>query len=94
MMSFAMVSLLLTAISSLAIRLVGESRAQIAADSAALAGVLGGESTARRLALMNGAVLCEFRSDSIVSVRVCAGSKSARAYAREEQVVEVPTLNP
>ena len=93
-MSFAMVSMLLTALSSLAIRLVGESRTQIAADSAALAGVLGGESASERLALMNGAILCEFTSDSIISVRVCAGSKSARAYAREEQVVEMPTLKP
>jgi hypothetical protein len=86
--------MLLTGLSSLEMRLVGESRAQIAADAAALAGVIGGESAARRLALMNGAVLCEFVSESIVSVRACMGSMTARAYAREKQVDEVPTLKP
>jgi hypothetical protein len=93
-MSLAVMSMLLTGLSSLTTRLVRESRAQIAADAAALAGVIGGESAARRLALMNGAVLCEFVSESIVSVRVCLGSMTARAYAREHQVDEVPTLKP
>ena len=93
-MSFALVSVMLTAISSISIRLVDESRAQIAADAAALAGVIGGESAASRLAVLNGAVLCEFTGDSIVSVRACVGSTSARAYAREEQVGELPTLKP
>lgn len=75
-------------------RLVRESRAQIAADAAALAGVIGGESAARRLALMNGAVLCEFMSDSVIAVRACIGSTTARAYAREQQDHEMPTLKP
>lgn len=35
--------------------LVDEARAQVAADAAALAGVYGGEPTARRVADMNGA---------------------------------------
>ena len=93
-MSLAVVSMLLTGLSSLAIRLVDESRAQIAADAAALAGVIGGESAAARLALINGAVLCEFMSESIVSVQACIGSVKARAYAREQQVDVVPTLKP
>lgn len=81
-------------------RLVRESRAQIAADAAALAGVIGGEPAAQELALMNGATLCEFISESIVSVQVCIGPTTARAFAREqqveheEQVDEVPTLKP
>lgn len=92
--------MLLTGISSLSIQLVRESRAQIAADAAALAGVIGGESAARELALINGATLCEFTSESIVSVQVCTGSTTARAFAseqqveREEQVDDVPTLKP
>ena len=93
-MSLAVVSMLLTGLSSLAIRLIRESRAQIAADAAALAWVTGDESAAQRLAQMNGAVLCEFMSESIVSVRVCIGSMTARASAREQQVDEVPTLKP
>ena len=81
-------------------RLVDESRAQIAADAAALAGVIGGEPASQRLALMNGAVLCEFMSEKIVSVQVCIGSMTAKAYAREqqvdreEQVNDLPTLKP
>jgi len=93
-MSLGVVSMLVTGLSSLAMRLVDESRAQIAADAAALAGVIGGESAAQRLALMNGAVLCEFVSESIVSVQACVGSMTARAYAREQQVEVVPTLKP
>lgn len=93
-MSLAVMSMLLTGLSSMAIRLVRDSRAQIAADAAALAGVIGGESAAQRLAQVNGAVLCEFMSESIVFVRVCIGSMTARAYAREQQVDEVPTLKP
>jgi len=75
-------------------RIVGDSRAQIAADAAALAGVIGGESAAQRLAQLNGANLCDFTSESIVSVRVCIGSMSARAYAREQQDDGMPTLKP
>ena len=93
-MSLAVVSMLVTGLSSLTVRLVDESRAQIAADAAALAGVMGGESAAQRLALMNGAVVCEFMSESIVSVQTCIGSTTARAYAREQQVDVVPTLKP
>ncbi|MHB1128450.1 MAG: hypothetical protein ACYC06_00135 [Ilumatobacteraceae bacterium] len=93
-MSLAVVSILLTGLSSLSIRLVRDSRAQIAADAAALAGVIGGESAAQRLALVNGAVLCEFVRESVVAVRVCIGSTTARAYAREQQDDEMPTLKP
>lgn len=93
-MSLAVVSVLLTSLSSLAVRSVRDSRAQIAADAAALAGVIGGEGAAQRLAEMNGAVLCEYTSESVVAVRVCIGSAMARAYAREQQVPAVPTLKP
>lgn len=93
-MALAVVSMLLTGLSSLAIRLIRDSRAQIAADAAALAGVIGGEVAAQRLAEMNGAVLCEYTSESVVAVRVCIGSMTAGAYAREQQVPEVPTLKP
>lgn len=92
--SLAVVSMLLTGLSALAMRLVQESRAQIAADAAALAGVSGGEPVAQRLAVMNGAVLCEYVSESEVAVQVCIGSTTARAYAREQQVPGVPTLKP
>lgn len=100
MVSLAVLTMLLTGLSSLTLRLVRESRAQIAADAAALAGVIGGESAAQELALINGAILCEFTSESIVSVQVCIGSTTARAFAREQQVDreeqadDLPTLKP
>ena len=94
MVSLAVMSVLLSGLSALAVKLVGETRAQIAADASALAGVIGGEPAAERLALMNGAVLCEFANESIVAVRVCVGSMSARAFAHEQQVDELPTLKP
>lgn len=84
--SLAIVSMLLTGLSGLAMRLVRDSRVQIAADAAALAGVIGGEPAAYRLAAMNGAVLCGYASGSDVAVRVCIGATAARAYAREQQV--------
>lgn len=93
-MSLAVVSMLLTGLSSLAMRLIQDSRAQIAADAAALAGVIGGESAARRLAAMNGAVLCNFAREPVVAVRACIGSESAWAYARKEEEPEVSTLKP
>lgn len=93
-MSLAVVSMLVTGLSSLAARLVYETRTQIAADAAALAGVIGGESLAQRVAVMNGAVLCEYSDEEVVAVRVCIGSTTASAYAREQQDDEMPTLKP
>ena len=93
-MSLAVVSMLLTGLSSLAARLVDETRTQIVADAAALAGVIGGESLARRVAGMNGAVLCEYVNEEVVAVQVCIRSTMALAYAREQQDDGMPTLKP
>lgn len=92
--SLAVVSVLLTGLSSVSMRLIRDSRAQIAADAAALAGVIGGESAAQRVAAMNGAVLCEYVSEQVVTVRVCLGPVAAQAYAREQEVEGMPTLKP
>ncbi len=94
MTALGVVSVLLTGLSSVSMRLVRDSRAQIAADAAALAGVIGGESAAQRLAVMNGVVLCGYVNESVVAVRVCLGPVVAQAYAREQEVEEMPTLKP
>ncbi|MBI4883313.1 MAG: TadE-like protein [Actinobacteria bacterium] len=73
---------LLTAIGHFSVRIAAREQAQLAADAAALAGVVGGAPAAERLAIANHAVLLSYTKvgdDVIVEVRV--GSESARARA-------------
>ena len=66
----------------LGVALIGEQRAQAAADAAALAGVRGGEAAAAELAAANGGRLVSFRregSDVIVVVERGASDATARA---------------
>lgn len=61
---------------------VGEHRAQVAADAAALAGVSGGEVAARDLAVANGALLLSFERvgpDVVVVVERGGSTATARA---------------
>ncbi|MCE9621120.1 MAG: helicase/secretion neighborhood TadE-like protein [Actinomycetia bacterium] len=63
-------------------RLIDKQQAQLAADAAALAGVVGGRVAADRLATANDAVLTDFvvtGDEVLVVVRV--GDESARARA-------------
>jgi capsid protein len=61
------------------------TRAQTAADAAALAGAADGEAGARSLARANGARLVSFRIDGHeVEVIVTIGKSTARARARSE----------
>ena len=63
-------------------RLVDKQQAQLAADAAALAGVMGGRDAAERLAIANDGVLTDFVvSGSEVIVEVQVGGESARARA-------------
>lgn len=65
---------------------VDRSRAQAAADAAALAGVGGGRRAAAELAAANGGALVEFRSlgdDHTVEVVVAVGGVRARARATD-----------
>lgn len=62
--------------------IVGEQRAQVAADAAALAGVSGGQTAAAALAAANGARLVSFRregADVIVVVERGESTATARA---------------
>ncbi len=63
-------------------RLVDQQQAQLAADAAALAGVVGGRAAAERLATANEAVLTDFvvEGDEVI-VEVQVGGESARARA-------------
>jgi hypothetical protein len=66
--------------------LVGESRAQTAADAAALAGAAAGESAARKAASSNGGEVVRWRTegaDALVKVRV--GESEAEARARRSR---------
>ena len=63
-------------------RLVDSQQAQLAADAAALAGVVGGRAAAERLAIANEGMLTDFVAvgdEVVVEVRV--GDESARARA-------------
>ena len=63
-------------------RLVDQQQAQLAADAAALAGVVGGRAAAERLATANDGVLTNFvvTGDEVV-VEVQVGDESAQARA-------------
>jgi len=63
-------------------RLLDKQQAQVAADAAALAGVVGGRDAAEQLATANGGVLTSFAvtgDEVFVEVRVDDESASARA---------------
>jgi predicted membrane-bound spermidine synthase len=63
-------------------RLIDSQQAQLAADAAALAGVVGGRAEAERLAIANEGVLTQFVTvGDEVFVEVRVGDESARARA-------------
>ena len=83
--SLAVASVLLLALSSLSLRVINNSRVQDIADSAALAGAIGGEQSARVVAAVNGASLCGFiQTSADVAVRVCLGLGTAWSFARSQ----------
>lgn len=91
--SLAVASVLLLTLSSFSQRLINNSRVQDIADAAALAGVVGGEQSARQVAAANGATLCGFKQTSTnVAARACLGLGAAWSYARSQQLSQLPTL--
>ncbi len=73
---------------TLSVRAAHRSRAQTAADAAALAGVRGGSTEAARAAMLNGATMIDFmgsgltNGDSVtVKVTVSLGDETATALA-------------
>lgn len=74
------VAVLTTAIGDLGKRISDRETAQLAADAAALAGVVGGRDAAERLAGFNGALLVHFELEATeVYVEVRVGNEHAWA---------------
>lgn len=89
LISIALIVTIAMAISAVATRLTQRSRAQNAADAAALAGVEGGRGSASMVAGRNGAALVSFenhrgRSGVVVTVEVSVGGEHAIARASTE----------
>ena len=89
LMAVAMVAVIAVALGKAGARLVARSRAQNAADAAALAGVESGVSGARNIAERNGGVVVSFVSASgavgtTVTVEVTVGGEHAIAAASSE----------
>lgn len=76
--------------------IIDQTRAQIAADAAALGAVYGGESEAREIALRNGAemVIGTTQDNGVQSVQVRVGRQYATANARDTWAQVLPTLAP
>lgn len=91
--SLAVASVLLLALSSFSLRVINNSRVQKMADAAALAGAIGGKQSARQIAATNGATLCGFKQTTVtVAARVCLGRNAAWSFARLQQLSLLPTL--
>ena len=76
--------------------IIDQTRAQIAADAAALSAVYGGESAARDIAFRNGAemVRSTTQDNGVQSVRVRVGRHYATANARDSWAQQLPTMTP
>ena len=76
--------------------IIDQTRAQIAADAAALGAVYGGDSVASEIALHNGAqvVSSTTQDNGVQSVRVRVGHQFATANARDSWAQVLPTMTP
>jgi hypothetical protein len=76
--------------------IIDQTRAQIAADAAALGAVYGGESMARNIASRNGAqvVSSATQDNGVHAVRVRVGRQNATATARDSWAQQLPTMSP
>ena len=76
--------------------IIDQTRAQIAADAAALGAVYGGEAAVLDIALRNGAqmVSSTTQDNGVQSVRVRVGHQYATANARDSWAQVLPTMTP
>ncbi len=76
--------------------IIDQTRAQIAADAAALGAVYGGETVAQKIAFRNGAQLMgsTTQDNGVQSVRVRVGYQYATAHARDSWAQQLPTMSP
>jgi type II secretory pathway component PulK len=80
----AALAVMLMAMARFSVRLVETEQAQLAADAAALAGVVQGRSGAVALAERNGARVVEFRQvgDDVIVVVECGGARATSRATR------------
>ena len=92
----AFTALLLGGLVVVSTHIIDQTRAQIAADAAALGAVYGGESAASEIALLNGAqmVSSTTQDNGVQSVRVRVGHQYATANARDSWAQQLPTMSP
>ena len=76
--------------------IIDQTRAQIAADAAALGAVYGGESMARNIASRNGAQVVSnaTQDNGVHAVKVRVGRQYATANARDSWAQQLPTMSP
>ena len=96
LLSCAFTALSLGGLVVVSTHIVDQTRAQIAADAAALGAVYGGESAASEIALRNGAqmVSSTTQDNGVQSVRVRVGHQYATANARDSWAQVLPTMTP
>ena len=76
--------------------IIDQTRAQIAADAAALGAVYGDESAVQNIALLNGAqvVSSTTQDNGVHAVKVRVGRQYATAHARDSWAQQLPTMSP
>ena len=96
MLSCAFTALSLGGLVVVSTHIIDQTRAQIAADAAALGAVYGGESVAQDIASRNGAQLVNSatQDNGVCVVRVRVGRQYAIANARDSWVQQLPTMSP
>ena len=96
MLSCAFTALSLGGLVVVSTHIIDQTRAQIAADAAALGAVYGGESVAQDIASRNGAQLVSSatQDDGVHAVSVRIGSQYATAQARDSWAQQLPTMSP
>ena len=96
LLSCAFTALSLGGLVLVSTRIIDQTRAQIAADAAALGAVYGGEPAAQEIALRNGAQLMSSatQGNGVQSVQVRVGRQYATANARDSWAQQLPTMSP
>ena len=96
LLSCAFTALSLGGLVVVSTHIIDQTRAQIAADAAALGAVYGGESVARDIAFRNGAQLVSItiEDNMVQSAIVRVGRQYAIANARDSWVQQLPTMSP
>ena len=96
MLSCAFTALSLGGLVVVSTHIIDQTRAQIAADAAALGAVYGGESVAQDIASRNGAQLVNSatQDNGVCVVRVRVGRQYATAKARDSWAQQLPTMSP